>query len=287
VALANGRFDEAERALLAAAARAYRVDVDLDAVAPIEAAELAAAVTDREARTHVLQACMLMSLSDQEVTADELAVLGAFARALEVDEKRMKVMHDLAKGRLRLSRYHLVRSSAQGIRAQVNDPKLADLLRVAGVLPPNHELAERCRALASLPDGTLGREYVRHREQNGFPWPGEKGGIVEGAMHHDLTHVLTGFDTDPLGEIQVGAFTAGMKKIDPFLFLLFPMLEFHLGLAVRPFTKAYPGHYDAALAFRAHQAGARCRRDLSDHWDFWPVMDRTVTSLRDEYGIDT
>jgi ubiquinone biosynthesis protein Coq4 len=148
-------------------------------------------------------------------------------------------------------------------------------------------MVKRFQALAELPDGTLGREYVRYREHNGFPWPGEKGGIPEGGVHHDFTHVLTGYATDPLGEIQIGAFTAGMKKTDPFMFLFFPMLEFHVGLAIRPGTPSFPGHYDAALAFKAHQAGSRCARDLTDHWDFWSVVDRPVASLRDEYRIAT
>src|SRR4051812_44644204 len=95
VALANGRFDAGERALLAAAASAYSVDADLDALESVSPADLAAAVTEPAARLHVLQACMLMSLSDQEVTDDELVVLSAFRAALGVDEPRMKVMHDL------------------------------------------------------------------------------------------------------------------------------------------------------------------------------------------------
>jgi hypothetical protein len=287
VAMANGRFDEQERAMLRAAASAYAVDVDPDALEPIDATEVAAVIVTRDARTHLLQACMLMTLSDQEVSQEEVVVLEQLRRALDVDEARIPVMRDLAKGHLTFARFHARTSFATAIRSQLNDTGLGDFLRFNGLLGPNHELMARFQALADLPDGTLGREYVRYREKNNFPWPGDKGGISEGAIHHDLTHVLTGYDTDPLGEIQVGAFTAGMKKVDPFVFLLFPMLEFHIGLQVRPGEPAFPGHYDSALAFRAHQAGVRCAIDLTDHWDFWPVVDRPVAVLRDQYRIAT
>jgi hypothetical protein len=287
IALANGRYEGQERAMLQAAASAYRVEADLDALQTITAEELAASVKEPDAREHVLRACMLMSLADESVALSEISVLESFREALGVHESRMRVLHDLAKGHIRLARFHALTSMARAGRSQTNDAGVLDFLRAVGALPANRELADRCKALASLADGTLGREYVRYLERNGFAWPGEKGGTPEGAMHHDLTHVLTGYDTDPLGEIEIGSFTAGMKKTDPFMFLVFTMLEFHLGLAIRPFAAATPGHYDADRAIRAHQAGARCKRDLTDHWDFWPLMDRSVESLRAELGIES
>lgn len=288
IAIADGRFETAERALLAAAAATYGVDAgDLDALAPVSPEDLAALVEGAQARQHVLHACMLMSLADQAVAKAEAAALESFRRALAVDESKMKIVEDLAKGHLTFARLHAISSGRAGIRSQANDTRLSNMLRVFGVLPADDALSARFQALAELPDGTLGREYVRYREKNRFPWPGAKGGMTEGLVHHDLTHVLTGYDTDPIGEIQIGAFTAGMKQTDPFMFLFFPMLEFHVGLAIRPGQPAFPGNYDAALAFKAHAAGARCALDLTNHWEFWSVMDRPITSLRDEYRIDT
>ena len=78
VAMANGRFDAPERAMLRAAASAYRVDADPDALGTIEPSELAVALPDATSREHVIQACMLMSLSDQDVAPSEVAVLSAF-----------------------------------------------------------------------------------------------------------------------------------------------------------------------------------------------------------------
>jgi hypothetical protein len=285
VASANGRFDEAERAMLLAAASAYGVTADIEELAPISPDALAAAIEGVDQRAHVLHACMLMTLSDQTVSKEEVAVIDGFARALQIDEPKTRVLRDLAAGHLRAARIHFFMSSNRGMRSQLNQPRFGDFLRVLGALPTNQALVTKCKALAELPEGTLGRGYVAYQMKNGFSWPGEKGGIPEGGLHHDFTHVLTGYGTDPLGEIEIGAFTAGMKKTDPFTFLFFPMLEFHVGLAIRPGQPPFPGHYDAARAFRAHQAGARCNLDLTDHWDFWSVIDQPVAALRERYGI--
>ncbi len=72
-------------------------------------------------------------------------------------------------------------------------------------------------ALAALPDGTLGREYVRFLETNGinpdvFPKPNVADPRVSFVMQrirqtHDLWHVLTGYTPDVGGEIVLQAFT--------------------------------------------------------------------------------
>ncbi|HXK17550.1 MAG TPA: hypothetical protein VNG33_07100 [Polyangiaceae bacterium] len=284
VALANGSYDEGERALLRAAASAYALDIDVDALEPIDADSLAAALTSPEERLRTLQACMLMTVADAEVSPAEVVVLDAFRKALGVDEPRLAVLRSIASDHKRFARLHLLRTAVGG-RSQLKGARFSDMLRVFGMLPANKQLADKYRALALFPDGTMGREYARYMEKNKFSWPGEKGGIPEPGLHHDFTHVLTGYDTDPLGEIEIGSFTAGMKQTDPFFFLLFVMLEFHLGLAARPATPAFPGHYDAERAVRAHQRGVRCKRDLTDGWDWWADMQRPVNELRAKYGI--
>ena len=45
-----------------------------------------------------------------------------------------------------------------------------------------------------------GREFWQHMTSRKFAFPGEPGGLLERQCHHDLTHVLTGYDTDPDGE---------------------------------------------------------------------------------------
>lgn len=72
--------------------------------------------------------------------------------------------------------------------------------------------------LRALPDGTLGREYVRFLEDNGItPEPFESrpnadhplAAYVMTRMRqtHDLWHVLTGYTADIRGEILLQAFT--------------------------------------------------------------------------------
>lgn len=72
-------------------------------------------------------------------------------------------------------------------------------------------------ALAQLPEGTLGRAFARYFEANGikpFESPYEVRNDTDFLVKwyretHDLHHVLTGYGTDALGEMELQAFMAG------------------------------------------------------------------------------
>ncbi len=149
------------------------------------------------------------------------------------------------------------------------------------------QIAARYRALAGYPEGSLGRAYADFITGNGFSFPGEKGSPPEFIIFHDLTHVLSGYGTDPQGELQVLAFHAGCQREekDPFSFLMFGIAEFHLGLTLSPVAEGSRGQLDPAQMLAALQRGVACKVDPVDGWDPWPVMRRPLAELRAEYGI--
>jgi ubiquinone biosynthesis protein Coq4 len=72
-------------------------------------------------------------------------------------------------------------------------------------------LVAKHEALGSLPKGTLGRGYFEIYKTNGYAFPGDPKGVNSAfARPHDSTHVISGYDTTPLGEILVSTFAAGM-----------------------------------------------------------------------------
>ena len=147
------------------------------------------------------------------------------------------------------------------------------------------EVAWKYKQLGLLPEGTLGREFSEHCTKNRFAVPGEKGGIPERLVFHDFGHVLAGYDTRPESEIQQGAFQGGFVREDGFAFLMFAVIQFHLGVKVTPVTDGRTGLFDVPKVLRAAQRGAACKVDLSDHWDPFAVADAPLEQIRAEYGI--
>lgn len=272
-----------------------RTDYDLDALPEITPAELAAAVDDPALRAQLVSGMVTIALTSDQIEAQELAAIQSFAAALDVRPAAVEQLRRLNEERLLTLRIDVARRGLAGAAMkQLYEEQGAlgiakNLASFAG-LWENREVAERYRGLAAYADGTLGKELWRFYKASGFAFPGEKHGAPESLLPHDLSHILAGHGTDLQSEGLVLGFQAGYRRQDPFSVLVFLLLNAQHGLKltafadpVRRFYDDKPGALDEVV--RAFARGSRMKIDLTDHWDFWAVMDRPVDDLRREYGI--
>jgi hypothetical protein len=290
VAMANGRIDQAERELLAAAQAVLDTSHDIEALPPIEPAELANAIVDPRLREQLVSGLIVMTMIDGEATDAEVKAVEAFADAFGIDPTYVKTLRKFAEGHTAAVRFDLarriwVRGKLSEAWAEGGVRWLARTVAAVAKLKEDSALANRHRALARLPETSLGGAYAAFMHKNGFPFPGEKGGGPSFVLYHDLTHVLSGYDTDPAGETQVAAFHAGARRKDAFTFIFFVMLQFHLGVRMTPVAPSQHGMFDPKKVLVALQRGAACKIDPTDGWDAWPHMDRPLEAVRAEYGI--
>ncbi len=146
-------------------------------------------------------------------------------------------------------------------------------------------LAARYRALANEPPGSLGRAFSDHFESRRLAFPGERGGMPERMLHHDLMHVLNGFDTDPAGECELAGFYAGFADGDAFTFIVIALATFHLGLPVSPAVVASArGAFGPARVLEAFMRGRRIRVDVMGRWDYWALMPLPIDRARATLG---
>jgi hypothetical protein len=235
---------------------------------------------------------VVLSLMDGEASPAEAALVGRFARALDVESADLSALSKLADHQLTRARFDIARrfwAREKGLE-YAREKGLGWVVRSLAAMAGLREdpgIAARYRALESAPPGSLGRGYFDFIRGNGYSFPGEKGSPPEMISLHDLTHVLSGYGTDPEGELQVLSFHAGCRREekDPFSFLMFGIAEFHLGVALSPVAKGSKGKLDPALMFRALERGAACRIDPTEGWDPWPVMNEPLAVLRERYGI--
>jgi hypothetical protein len=290
VALANGSIGQAERELLDAAQAALGTSIDVDALAPIGPSELAGAVLDPHLREQLVSGMIVMTLIDGEATSAEAQAVEAFASALDIEPTYVRTLRKFAEGHTTAVRFDLARRSWPRGKlaeawAQGGVRWLARTVATMAKLKEDTVLADRYRALRRLPGDSLGGAYAAFMRNNGFPFPGEKGSGPELVLYHDLTHVLSGYGTDPAGETQVACFHAGARRKDPFTFIFFVVLQFHLGVRMTPVAPGQHGMFDPRKALLAVRRGAACKIDPTDGWDPWPLMDRPLDTLRAEYGI--
>ena len=282
VAAANDRFTDAERALLEGVARIHAMDVDADELDPISADEVARVIVDPHRRKRVVQLAIVMALVEGTPAAVTENAVRELAAALGLDEEGLEVLYEVAHGRAFLARVDMFRRVRRFLGKTRNFPGFVRIaLPFLGV--GDEETAAAYRALGQCAPGTFGRALHGHFVDNGFKFPGEPAGIP--LIFHDAGHVLSGYSTDPQGEIQQAAFQAGFARRDGFLFLLFGILQFHIGMRITPIAKGYKGLFDVSLVLDALRRGAACRIDLSEAFDVFALKDRPVDELRSELGI--
>lgn len=139
-------------------------------------------------------------------------------------------------------------------------------------------------ALRVLPDGTLGREYVRFLDERGLdpdlfqPPPGlpEIPAYVAQRVRqtHDLWHVVTGYDTDVAGELALQGFTFAQLRM-PSALAIALLGSARFGLADR---------HIPVLVLEGYQRGRRAAYlptfRFEHHWT------KPLPALRAELGIE-
>jgi hypothetical protein len=293
---AQGSLGAATRNLLDAAQKhVLRTVYDLDTLTPITPGELAEAFDDPVLARQFVQGMTVVSLAEGPPSAAQGRLMTRFAQALGVDEPAVKVLRELAEHHRVLFRLDFMRRSHLFDAARIS-------LREKGFIATAKEIAAfrgmredpdraaRYEALGKLPADTLGYAFYRHCRDHGFAFPGERLGFPEAAIYHDFTHVLSGYGTDPAGEVQVGGFTGGYKKHSPIFVILFVILTFSAGINVTPLDQPvlrgiFATEGLAEKFFTAVERGSHVALDLSDRWDHWAWVEKPLEQARAELGI--
>ena len=284
VAASDGTISPAERTLVEGIARIHGSVLEFDRVEATPPERVAAAIQDPHRRKRLVQLAVVAALAEGAPVPARDAAVDALAKALDVPDSGVDVIRKLSHGHTMFARFDVLRRLRNFTKTYDKSVSFAEIARTLG-LTENLELAARYRALADCPEGSFGRAFHSFYKEHGFGLPGEKHGINEDFLFHDAGHVLSGYGVDPQGEIQQASFQAGFIRNDGFLFLLFGILQFHIGIRLTPIAKPEEGFFDVDRVLRAVTRGASCKLDLSDHFDVFAWKDKPLDAMRAELDI--
>ena len=294
----TGGFAQPQRAILDALQKIpYETNIDLEAAEPTSLPSLKAHTRTPEEALQLVRLMLVVSLADGPPSAEQVTMIQKTARKLGVHEPAVAVMRLLAEHRMVrfrigfMRRSHLRNYFANTYRLCGGAGAVAKGILVFRGILKDVALTERYRALGELPADTLGRQFHDHCVDAPIPFPGEKGGFPEGAVYHDFTHVLSGYDTSPEGEMKAAAFQAGYTRGDwDFFTWLFALVIHTAGVNLAPFPMPrLPGRIGqpnlALEVLHALARGAAISEDLGDGWDFWDLVEQPIDSVRQQLGI--
>jgi hypothetical protein len=301
VALASGKSQPEALALIEAFQQLFFSDIlfDLNNLSIISPAELAKVITEPSLRKQVLNGMTMLALVEGIPPESQIIVLEKFAKAFEERSNLVKQIRSLSLGGISqlLFRFAHLRSTFinSSIYAQVKQSgllKTANSLATTWGLLEDKALANRYAALATYSEGSLGLALHRYYLENKFPLPGQKRSLPEGIASHDISHLLSGYGIDYVGETLVAAFTVGYRYEESAFFssLLIELMSLTTMMpslnssSARTSIFLQPGMAQRFL--RALERGMKCKVDLFKNFDLWTVAHESIPVLCDRWGIE-
>lgn len=247
-------------------------------------------VITRRQRQEVMQLLTLLAFLEPRLDPQKVELLKRIAADLQVEAAVVADLEQVCRG-------HVLRAFGDMYRRTFHDLNRDGVVQgyARFILPMlglgiDHAHQRRYEGLAKAPPGSLGAALHRYYEDNGFPYPGSRGGLPYAYVAlHDVHHVIGGYATDPGGELEVLGFTMGLFPDHALLIGLPGLLQFQMGIAdplaasVAPRLKQ---QLDAPAFATALQRGAAACGPIRDlHWDFWPWSERPLADVRQELKV--
>ncbi len=265
---------------------------DLGSLSSATPADLAAALGHADQAATAAEILAIIALVDGDLNRPRIEQVLGFAGRLHVHDDWLD---DLAKS-LDPDLGPIIADMGDKNLRSVTDGRLnlADIDDVNHWLMPydgpgaDDHLGDRYRELSSLPAGTLGHEFWSFYDRHGFAFPGQPGAVNEiFGTPHDCTHVISGYDTTPQGELLVSTFTSRMHPIFPMAGHVLPVIySWHLGIEFNRLAGSYTGALDPAKFWVAWDRGLQTTGDaFAPEFDLWRHADEPLAAVRQAFGV--
>lgn len=271
----------------------YRADFEhVPALAP-EA--VAAAFPDPGQRLELVELMVTLEMLCNPLPPALATSIERWARVLAVEDRSLQLARDLAADATAQALHDFYRLNWIGEQDRL-DPGFQALLERHGdrayalTVEADPAEARRWRDLEHCPGGSIGRSLWGFYDERGFGVPGEPGAANAALAHHDWIHVLAGYDTTPIGELEVTAFQAAASTLPgATLGFIGAVSIYQTGLLPSVVVQGYahaleqPGAPERIAD--AIRRGRACRRDVFRDLDFFALADEPLQRLRLEWGI--
>jgi hypothetical protein len=283
----GGATDEQLAVLRAVVTHLFeRPDLDLGALAPLDAAGVAAAIADPAVRRRFNELLVTLELCRHPETRAQVERVEVYAAALDVGGPHLQIVRDWIEEGTARATEDFDRFYADDL-ATLSEPGLRD--RYLRIDEPDLELAARLEALHDLPEDTLGWSYVEFYRRNGITLPGADTHTPAHYVSHDMNHVISGYEPTGPGEIALGAFTLAMNDNDANWLQFVANLVIHeAGVlqhgAIAPKASTLTREGATDLLGEALARGSRCTSDFSQA-DHLSLADWPLESVRTYYNV--
>jgi hypothetical protein len=263
---------------------------DIATLPAIEPPDLVAALrTDRELAREAVKYLAIMVLVDGVLDRAKLGRVLEYARALDIEADYLTELVEAASGHMAWVTADMTRKNFDSVISRPSDgiDPVAWIKPYAGA-NADPTLVARYEALGKLQDNTFGKALWQFDKSNGYTFPGDPTALnASFGTPHDSTHVISGYDTSPRGEILVSTFTAAMHPINPMSGHILPVIfNGHLGIKFNDVARYTTGVLDPSEFWHAWARGRDMTVDIfAPDWNVWQWVELDLEEVRRRFNV--
>ena len=272
-------------------------DCDFNSLDSISIEEFLNEVSDQSKRNETIDLMLTVEMLCPEISQAATESITTWAHRLGVDHSGLALLRDLANKSIALAQHDFYRNNYYHALdlADPNFAKLEDKYGLPAIMltvEQSPELLAKYDALEFCPPGSLGRLLWEFYKRRGFLFPGSIGGVNQAVAHHDWIHVLSDYDSDGIGEMEVAAFSAMTTDSPGALMAFLGVLSIFQGGLLKSIVGTAP-HLGHELEVAngpmriadAIRRGKKCSTDLVTEIDFFNFANNDLNELRDKWNI--
>ena len=249
--------------------------------------ELCRLLPDHRSRHEAMVAatlCVLMA--DTFDPAGEEALL-ALSVALDVDREAAELIEQVCGESAMVAGSDLFRHFLAE-RSDVPLDVISD--RIARLEEPLTTSTDEFDAYVDLlrrcPDGSVGAELMAFYRHTKYDIPGTPGLPPLSVLgNHDLHHILAGYGTSAVDEVNVAMFTASNSTDGGMYYLAVVLMQWHHNVRLSPFEPSLCV-LDPTVLAEAAWRGAETSFDVSDReWGWKTVLPENLIEVRADLGV--
>ncbi len=193
-------------------------EIDFSSHPGIDVETVAVMLTQASERQELLELLIAFEMLCNPIPDTLSKSIDHWAKGLSIHSEILTIARELADNSIAQATTDFYRCNWIGEGDDQSDPVFQDLLKQYGdhayglcVTADPHEFA-RWDKLKTCSPGSLGRSLWEFYQSRGFKLPGELGAGNAALAHHDWIHLIAGYDTTPIGELEVTAFMAASSR---------------------------------------------------------------------------
>lgn len=262
-----------------------KIEVSISDISPTFS--VASHISDKDIQVELLHLAGPLIFLENQHKEDRALALERLAKKWKHNDQLVKSIYKAAKGH----KNAMFLCELRPTKAETGASALyQSFFLVASKLDFIHhkELYERYTGYGQLPEGTFGRTLFEYYQDNEFSLPGTPNSEVNDILiRHDIHHVLSGYDTTPLGEIDVLAFDGAISKVDFSAQIGAATAQFQIGYTIAdPTINSWINQFNPDSVYHAYQRGMETKINYIDgKFDFTPYMKLPLSEVRKKFNI--